>query len=273
VKSWLLPAVVCVWPALSVAAAPDASVRVIRADEFRFRWLVDDVASNRAERNVCFPNATWDSLHLTVEIAGPAVAKATRSSSLRFTAIDDLGGALHVGPVTTRDEFMKLSRDEDPRSGSRDRTELELEMDGPSRAAKTVARVDGSVTLLTGDLRTLQIGRFQEHQGQPLSGKPLAEAGVQIKVMKVNARPGGGAIVEALGKVERIEEIGIVGGAGKPLGCVGAWTNDPDYGAETATFTVRCERPIRRDARLKVVLLTRAAETEVPIHLRDVPVP
>jgi hypothetical protein len=217
-------------------------------------------------------------LRVIIELAGQPVAGATQYGGLTFKAVDDKGNALKAQEAFVAREkgFVPLDRSLMwlGRSAPPDRIRLELNLDTSKREATKLASIDGSVKLLTGTPVDVLIADADKWLNKPLENRELADVGLKATIASFNPKGGGlGSYVKVRvsGKMEAMAKLDVVDANGKPLSQGSGVSRG--FAGSPSMYEVFGDAPLPAGAKVKITLLKDVKELEVPIQLKDVPLP
>jgi hypothetical protein len=258
---------------MAIAQDAKVKVKVTSVQETRARSLVEDDVKEGLRTAM-----GMTTLRVTIELEGEAIAGATQYSQLRFTAADDKGNALKAQEafIPRGKGFIPLDRSLMwlGRPAPADRIRLELNLDSSKREATRLATLEGSVKLLTGKPVDVLIGDLEKLVNKPLENPELAEAGIKATLAQFNTKGAGvGSYVKlkVAGKVEALAKVDVVDASGKSLSQGSGVSRG--FAGGPSMYEVFGDAALPAGAKMKITLLTDLKEMEVPIKLKDVPLP
>ncbi len=213
---------------------------------------------------------------VTVRIEGEQAKGATHYGQIKITeAVDDTGKSLKPSEdrasFAGEDGFTEITRmrmgDEKPRNME---TKIDLRLEVPARNATKIARLKGSFQVKAGGQeKVVSVPKVKALLGQSLKDPALAAAKLQIKLAKAG-EPGGEPTLtmEVTGPIAAIQNADV-------LDAKGAKVNNgySKSGGETTTYALTLERPLDDTMTLKLSLIVGQKIVDVPLDLKDIPLP
>ncbi|MEX2213226.1 MAG: hypothetical protein WD768_03805 [Phycisphaeraceae bacterium] len=266
----LIVLLICI---LDVNASAESEVRAkaIAVSESRFKVL------DKAAGDDLVPLQD-SSVSVSVELQGGPVADAVAIGLLKVKASDDKGNELKQSTFMLLggdDKFTTIDRHqmwlglEDP---PKDRIRLNLNFVAPPREATKLASIEGSVKLMVGKGQDLIVANPGKQVNKEIVDPLLKQAGIKVTLESFD--PKGGSFVSyakvrVQGKIGALAKFDIVDEAGKSLVNGFSVGGFEDIYSHEALGT----DPLPAGARLRLTVITDMKEVEVPIKLKDVPLP
>ena len=222
-------------------------------------------------------------LKMTVHVVGGAASEAVQFGHVKITqATDEKGNSLLIAAKERRQPhhcekgYVTITKWwQDQRKNGFQADFIRLKP--AARAAAKIARITGSLKLLTGGKVTaVTIPNARSLVGIELQHPALKAAGVKIKI--VRPEPSGTAlgdpsktmVFQIEGKVEAILATIMVDASGNTVRCLSGFDTVAG-GIKRLSLTVRSKLPDK--AGLKLAVLSDAKVVTVPFELKDVPLP
>lgn len=258
-------------PAATTRQAAGVKVVPVAVSETRHKWL----AAGRKKSD-------YAELKITVHVVGDAAAKAVRFGRVKITqAADDKGNSLLV-PAKERRQPHDYERDfvtitERQREQHKNGFQAEfIRLKPAARAAAKIARVSGTLKLLTGGKATkVIIPNARSLIGIEVDHPALKAAGVKIKIVRPESSatiyidPSKTVAFRIDGKVDAFLGAAMVNSAGRAISC----TAMAEAVAGGIKYQLATEMKLPDKAGLKLEVLSGAKVVTVPFALKDIPLP
>jgi hypothetical protein len=210
-------------------------------------------------------------LEVEVKLSGPEVAECKAMRVVLKEAKDDAGNVLkeqknRFGEGEFENPRKKFGAGFD--QDAKDVLRVRLELENPSRSAKSVA-VDATAELHvpSKDPAAVISVEVAKAAGKPVENAALKAAGVTLKFKAPKGTEGGYAITDPQKKVAAVE---FCSADGKPLETTGRMSSG--FGSEN-NVTINLENAPPAGMIAKVYLLTDKSVIRVPVKLPAVPLP
>ena len=217
------------------------------------------------------------SLNVHVLLQGKPVLGAARYGQIKFKATDDKGTDLKMREsFLDEKEWLAIDREglkiESPLPA--DAMRVQLSMAAAPRGATKIATLSGSVKVLAGTPVEVVIDDPASRAGKEIEHVELTKAGLKITLTTFNGRGGAGLGVYAkfkvVGKEWAIAKMDAIDADGK----VRSDGSAASGGVVTPlSYEIYGQAALPDGAKLRITVLSDLKEIEVPIELKDVPLP
>ena len=259
-------------PAATTTRAAGVKVIPVAVSETRYKWL----AAGRKKSD-------YAELTMTVHVVGEAATKAVRFGRVKIThAVDEEGNSLLAAAKERRHphdyvrDFITITERQREQHKNGFQAEF-IRLKPAPRAAAKIAKVSGSLKLLTGGkIAEVIIPNARSLIGIEVDHPALKAAGVKVKIVK--PEPSGSAWMQPSktvafridGKVNAFLGAVMVDSAGKAVSCNSSVRTD---GGAIRQQSLTAEKQLPAKAGLKLEVLSGAKVVTVPFELKDIPLP
>ena len=217
------------------------------------------------------------SLNVHVLLQGKPVLGAARYGQIKFKATDDKGTDLKMREsFLDEKEWIAIDREglKIERPLPADTMRVQLSMAAAPRGATKIASLSGTAKVLAGTPVEVVIDDPASRVGKELEHLELTKAGLKITLTSFNAKGGAGLGVyvklKVVGKEWAIARMDAIDGDGK----VRSDGSAASGGVVTPlSYEIYGQAALPDGAKLRITVLSDLKEIEVPIELKDVPLP
>ncbi len=267
-------------PAATTTRAAGVKVIPVAVSETRYKWL----AAGRKKSD-------YAELTMTVHVVGEAATKAVRFGRVKIThAVDEEGNSLLAAAKERRHphdyvrDFITITERQREQHKNGFQAEF-IRLKPAPRAAAKIAKVSGSLKLLTGGkVAEVIIPNARSLIGIEVDHPALKAAGVKVKIVKPGTlkivKPGTSHIAwldpsktvsfRIDGKVDAFLGAVMVDSAGRAVSCNSSVRTD---GGAIRQQSLTAEKQLPAKAGLKLEVLSGAKVVTVPFELKDIPLP
>ena len=211
-------------------------------------------------------------LEIELKISGPELANCKAMKVSVKDAVDDAGKTLKKAENSFgADEFQSLKTSfGNFGKGSENEYELKLEFENPSRSAKALKEVNGTVELLlpSNDPQSIVSIALDKESGKPVANPAIAAAGAEITFQAPKGSDVSYMLKDPKAKIAAIE---ICTADGKAIETSGRMTSSAFGGPKSTTLSLATAPGA--GAMAKIYLLTDKSRVSVPISLKEVALP